>query len=65
MKTITSISQLPAVPAVCAMFCGHGQGLYVAYVGIAGALRQRINQHLIIRDSGVATGTAAVGLRAD
>ena len=37
----------------------------MAYVGIAGKLKQRIVQHLIRRDSSVATGTSAVSLNPD
>jgi hypothetical protein len=62
---IQSIAELPAVPAVYALYGGAGQGLYVAYVGIAGALRARIMQHLVNRDSSIATGTSAVGLNPD
>ena len=38
---------------------------YVAYVGMGGNLKQRIEQHLIKRDSSVTTGTSAVGLNTD
>jgi hypothetical protein len=53
------------VPAVYALFGGHGKGLYVAYVGIADSLKRRIVQYLVRRDSSVATGTSAVGLNPD
>jgi hypothetical protein len=59
---ITTISGLPSVPAVYAMRGGKGRGLHVAYVGIAGSLRARVEQHLVRRDSSVATGTSAVCL---
>ena len=62
---IYSISNLPKVPAVYAMFGGIGNRSYVAYVGIAGNLRGRINQHLVLRDSSIATGTSAVHLNPD
>jgi len=65
MKKLTSLSELPNEPAVYALFGGHGGGLYVAYVGIADSLKQRIFQHLVRRDSSVATGTSAVGLNPD
>ena len=65
MISITSINDLPNVPSVYAMYGGQGRGLYVAYVGIAGKLKQRIIQHLIRRDSSVATGTSAVALNPD
>jgi len=53
------------VPAVYAMYGGRGKGLYVAYVGIADRLKRRVIQHLITRDSSVATGTSATGLNPD
>lgn len=65
MIEIFSVSELPQVPAVYAMYGGQGRGLYVAYVGIAGKLKNRISQHLIRRDSSVATGTSAVALLPD
>lgn len=65
MKTLTSISELPNVSAVYALYGGQGRGLYVAYVGVADALKRRIIQHLVSRDSSVATGTSAVGLNPD
>lgn len=65
MMEISSISDLPSVPAVYAMFGGRGRSLYVAYVGIASSLRSRINQHLVLRDSSIATGVAAVHLNPD
>jgi len=64
-ETISSISQLPNRPAVYAMYGGRGRGLHVAYVGVAGKLKSRIAQHLIRRDSSVATGTSAVVLNPD
>jgi hypothetical protein len=60
----SSIGQLPNDPAVYAMY-GGGERPYVAYVGLAGNLRGRIEQHLVRRDSSVTTGTAAVGLNPD
>lgn len=65
MIEISSISQLPNAPAVYAMFGGAGRTRYVAYVGVADRLKQRVNQHLVLRDSSIATGTSAVGLRPD
>ena len=62
---LTTISDLPSVPAVYAMYGGKGRGCYVAYIGIAKSLRGRIEQHLVRRDSSVATGTSAVCLNPD
>jgi len=61
-KRLYSISELPNVPAVYAMYGGQEKGTYLAYVGIADILKRRIAQHLLKRDSSVATGTSAVGL---
>jgi hypothetical protein len=65
MKNLSFISELPGVPAVYALYGGQGRGLYVAYVGVADSLKRRIIQHLVSRDSSVATGTSAVGLNPD
>jgi hypothetical protein len=59
------ISTLPNTPAVYAMYGGTGGSRYVAYVGIAGKLKQRITQHLIRRDSSITTGATAVSLNPD
>jgi hypothetical protein len=44
------------------MYGGHKSNLHVAYVGIEGHLKRRIEQHLIRRDSSVTTGTSVVSL---
>ena len=62
LKTILSISDLPGTPGVYALYGGTGRAKYVAYVGIAKDLRGRIEQHLIRRDSSIATGTTAACL---
>ena len=62
---IHSISELPNAPAVYVMYGGSGASLYVAYVGVALRLKNRIRQHLVKRDSSVATGTSAVALNPD
>lgn len=64
-REIASVSDLPNVPAVYAMYGGQIPRLYVAYVGIAGKLRNRVVQHLVRRDSSVATGTSAAMLNPD
>jgi transposase-like protein len=61
-REIDAVSQLPNVPAVYAMLGGKGANAHVAYVGIAGKLKQRITQHLVRRDSSVTTGASAVSL---
>jgi excinuclease UvrABC nuclease subunit len=62
MKLITTAGQLPNCPTVYAMYGAHGSDLDVAYVGIEGHLKRRIEQHLIRRDSSVTTGTSVVSL---
>lgn len=62
MRDFSQIYNLPNAPAVYAFYSG-GRGLqHVTYVGTAGKLKQRIVQHLIRRDSSVATGTSAASL---
>jgi hypothetical protein len=65
MRDFSPVYNLPNVPAVYAFYSGGRRGSYAAYVGIAGKLKQRIVQHLIGRDSSVATGTSAVNLNPD
>ena len=64
MINISSISKLPNVPAIYAMYGGK-RSKYIAYVGMADKLKRRIEQHLINRDSSVTTGTSATGLNPD
>ena len=65
MRDYSSLYKLPASPAVYAFYSGDRGQKYVVYVGIAGKLKGRIRQHLIGRDSSVATGTSAVSLNPD
>ena len=65
MDKISSISKLPNYQAVYVLYGGKTGKRFVAYVGIADRLRRRIEQHLITRDSSVATGTSATGLNPD
>jgi len=65
MTNLSAILELPSVPAVYAMYGAQGHRMYVAYVGIAGTLKNRVIQHLIRRGSSVATGTSAAGLNPD
>jgi hypothetical protein len=64
-KPLSSVSDLPSIPAVYAMLGGRGPGGYVAYVGMGTSLRGWVEQHLVRRDSSVTTGTAAVCLVPD
>ena len=59
------LSELPNEPAVYVLYGGKGRNRYRAYVGIANKLKQRIDQHLIKRDSSVATGTSTTGINPD
>jgi hypothetical protein len=61
----SAISELPTGPAVFALIGGTGAGRYVAFVGSAPNLRQRVRQHLVRRVSVVAGGKSAVSLNPD
>jgi len=65
MHKIPKISSLPNNPALYALYGGKGQRKFVAYIGIADKLRQRISQHLVRRDSSIVTGTSIVSLNPD
>jgi hypothetical protein len=65
MQVVETISGLPNVPAVYALFGGRDGHRSVAYVGVADKLKQRITQHLLRRDSSVVTGVAVVSLNPD
>jgi len=65
VKTTATIASVPNQPGVYALMGGSSANRYFAYVGIAGNLRQRIVQHLILRDSSIATGTSAACLNPD
>ncbi|MGH2502442.1 MAG: hypothetical protein ACRDID_07990 [Ktedonobacterales bacterium] len=65
MIEIGAAADLPARPAVYALYGGRGRGLHVAYVGSARDLRTRLTQHLVLRNSSVTTGASVVALNAD
>lgn len=65
MKTLPSLSSLPNVPAVYALYGGKGRDLYIAYIGVADAFKTRIYQHLVRRDSSIATNTSTIGLNVE
>jgi len=65
LHKIPKISTLPNSPAIYALYGGKGQRKFVAYIGIADKLRQRISQHLVRRDSSIVTGTSIVSLNPD
>jgi hypothetical protein len=60
---VYEVSNVPNIPAVYAMYGKSGSGQYVAYVGMAGNLRQRLIQHLVLKDSSVTTGVQAACLK--
>lgn len=62
---IFTISDLPTISAVYALYGGRKRNSYVAYVGLARNLKRRIIQHLLKQDSSVSTGTSAVTLNPD
>jgi hypothetical protein len=64
-QLLLGIADLPNCPALYALYGGTGRHAYVAYVGIADSLKRRAAQHLLSRDSSVATGTSAVGINPD
>src|SRR5690349_21209565 len=59
------VTDLPNHPALYALCGGTGKRMHVAYVGITDSLKRRAAQHLLSRDSSVATGTSAVGINPD
>ena len=65
MRIVHSVTTLPQVSCVYAMYGGRGPGRYVAYVGIGQSLKSRAIQHLVRRDSSVTAGTSAVQLNPD
>jgi hypothetical protein len=65
MESLYSIYDLPNKPAVYVLHGGKNKVQHFAYVGISDTLRNRIIQHLVGRDSSIATGTSAVGLNPD
>src|SRR4051794_37274724 len=63
---VETIGQVARTPGIYAMYGGDSVGRgWVAYVGIAGNLHRRLEQHVIRRDSSVVTGTSAVGVNID
>ena len=60
MKLLYSVTDLPNIPAVYAMFGGKGRAQYVAYVGIADKLKPRKAQLPVSRKKTVETGTCTV-----
>src|SRR5215831_10501887 len=62
---VKALNGVPKDPGLYAMYGGVSPRTWVAYVGQAGNLAQRLSQHLERRSSSVTTGTSAVGLNID
>lgn len=65
MIEIKAVADLPARPAIYALYGGRGRGLHIAYVGSARDVRARLTQHLVHRNSSVTTGVSAASLHAN
>lgn len=65
MHRIPRITDLPNTPSVYLLYGGKKGNKFVAYVGIADKLRQRVSQHIIRRDSSITTGASIVSLNPD
>lgn len=65
-KHVETVGGVARGPGIYAMYGGDrvGRG-WVAYVGIAGNLHRRLEQHVVRRDSSVVTGTQAVGVNVE
>ena len=63
MLTTRHLSDIPNDPAVYSLWAGERRRAYCVYVGITDALRRRLIQHLVTRDSSIVTGAAAASLR--
>ena len=64
-RQVARWAEVPRVPALCAIYGGETERAWVAYVGIAGNLYNRLVQHFVRRDSSVVTGTSAVGINVE
>ena len=63
LSDVSQVRNLAAVPNQAAVYAMYGKaGRRPAYVGIAGKLRSRLRQHLVLRDSSVTTGSSLVAL---
>ena len=65
MRSFDEIKHLPQFPGIYG-FKGpnDNQGDY-SYIGLSKKLRERVSQHLLKRDSSVATGASAISLSPD
>ncbi len=61
MLRVSSVSKLPNIPAVYVLYGGKD----LVYVGVTDKLRNRVEQHLVKRDSSVAMQTSAACLNPD
>lgn len=65
MSAEFSLRAVPKLPSIYALYAGKGPSRYVASVGSTSSTRHRLDEHLIRRNSSVATGVAAVALNVD
>ncbi len=61
MLRVSSVSKLPSVPAVYVLYSGKDP----VYIGVSDKLRNRVEQHLVKKDSSIATQTSAACLNPD
>ena len=61
----SSFRDAPKSPGIYALCAGRGKAMHVAYVGMAGNIRQRLVKHLVERNSSVVTGASPVSLNPD
>jgi hypothetical protein len=59
------ISELPNTPAIYILYGGKKSNKFIAYVGLAKELRERINHHIILRNSSITTGASITSLDPD
>jgi GIY-YIG catalytic domain len=61
----TELADVPEWEGIYAFYDRDPRSAACAYVGETTNLRRRLRQHLVLRNSSVATGTSVVGLRVD
>lgn len=61
----TELADVPEWEGIYAFYDRESGAVACAYVGETTNLRRRLRQHLVLRNSSVATGTSVAGLRVD
>ena len=64
-RSFDEIKHLPQFPGIYAFKGPNGNHGAYSYVGLSNKLRDRVSQHLLRRDSSVATGASAISLNPD